>query len=452
MLGFDWVTHKGDPDPVDADLDVLIFQPPNVTLMRSRFMNVEGLSGWDGPDVLRGKGHPGDQAFPTTGRGHELTQAHLDRVEGLRQMLGGGEIPRYATPFLATNQTNNIIIGGPGSDLLEGRSGDDFLDGDAALDVYLQLPGGERAESMLDVHERVFARELRPSEIAIKRAIVSEPDDAIDTAYYEDVRANHTITDLGDGIWRVAHAEEDAGGLSSGVDILQNIERIRFADEVVDLGAFENGAASGTLEFSTLQPVEDEEMSVTPDFFDPQGIQEDTLSLTWQWGDDESEWTPSANGTGTTFTPGDAEAGWPLRVVATFLDGEGTLETITSQATLPTRNVNDAPTGLVIDNTAPWSGDTIRATGLVDLDGTHNDDGDLTVEFLHTWQRNAGNGWTDIPGARAAAYTVTDADMGAELRVRVRYTDNLGTAEDVASPATAAVPIERAPGAPRSPR
>jgi hypothetical protein len=458
MLGFDWVTHKGDPDPVDADLDVLIFQPPNVTLMRSRFMNVEGLSGWDGNDVLRGRRHPGDQAYPTHGEGHELTQAQLDRVAGLRELLSSGQqlvggelpqVPRYATPFLATNQSGNILLGGGGSDLMEGRSGDDYIDGDAALDVYLELPGGERADSMSQVQERVFDGAINPADIQTRREVVQQADDSIDTAVYADVRDQHVLTENGDGTWRVAHVDEDAGGLQSGVDTLRNIERVQFADETVDLAEIKGGAAAGFMTFSTEQPTEDEPVTVTGHFTDPDGpIQTDTIVYTWQYGDDEGEFTPSANGLGATFTPGDAEAGFPLRVIATFLDADGTLESITSHTTLPVLNVNDEPSGLVLDPRSPVVGSEVSGTGLVDPDGTHNDDGDLVVDLAHQWQRGSGGSWTNIAGATGASYTVTPADSGQRLRVRVRYVDVHGTAEEIFSEASDVVPALVPPASP----
>lgn len=458
MLGFDWVTHKGDPDPVDADLDVLIFQPPNVTLMRSRYMNVEGLSGWEGSDVLRGRGHPGDQAFPTSGKGHELTQAQLDRVAGLRAMLSSGQqleggslpqVPKYATPFLATNQTGNILLGGGGSDLIEGRSGDDYLDGDAALDVHLELPGGERVDEMTQVQERVFSGEINPADIGTRREIVQQADDSIDTAVYADVRDQHTITENGDGTWRIAHVDEDAGALQSGVDTLRNIERVQFADETVDLVELEGAAAAGFMTFSTDQPTEDEPITVTGTFTDPDGpIQTDTIVYTWQYGDDEGEFTPSVNGVGETFTPGDAEAGFTLRVIATFLDADGTLESITSHTTLPVENVNDEPSGLVVDPQSPAVGSEVAADGLVDPDGTHNDDGDVVVDLAHQWQRGSGDIWTNIAGATGETYTVMPADSGQRLRVRIRYTDVHGTAEEVFSEASDVVPALDAPGIP----
>nr|WP_297423517.1 peroxidase family protein [uncultured Actinotalea sp.] len=452
MLGFDWVTHKHDPFPGDSDLDVSIFQAPDVTLMRARFMNVEGLSGWNKNDVLRGRDDAGDQFFEAAS-GHELTLGTLDRIAGLRTLLGGtetpGTVPLYAAPFMVTDRANDIIIGGAGSDILEGRAGDDFLDGDAWLDVYLVGPGGERQESMQGFQTRLFNGTLTPDQISIVREIVTAPDQGavIDTAVYADVRANHAITDMGGGLWRVAHIEEDAGGLSSGVDILRNVERLVFSDEVIELVDLENGAAFGTIGFSTMQPVEDQEITALVQFDDPQGVVADSITWTWQWQDDEGEYTTSASGSGATFVPGDTEAGWPLRVVATFLDGQGTLETITSQTTLPVQNVNDPATGLAVSDTEPVVGDVVMAVGLTDGDGLTNDDGDPTVTIGYQWQTVRDGVVANIADATNASLTVTEAMVGAQLQVRARFTDNLGGDEDLTSAPTAAVTPPAVPGA-----
>ena len=52
--------------------------------------------------------------------------------------------------------------------------------------------------------------------------------------------------------------------------------------------------------------------------------------LSWQAEAKPDEWTPVA--TGAAFTPGDAEVGSRLRVVATFRDFDGVLESVTSPA------------------------------------------------------------------------------------------------------------------------
>ena len=48
-----------------------------------------------------------------------------------------------------------------------------------------------------------------------------------------------------------------------------------------------------------------------------------------------------------TYTLGDADVGHTIDVVASYTDGHGTAESVTSAATRRSTNVNDAPTGSV---------------------------------------------------------------------------------------------------------
>ncbi len=97
------------------------------------------------------------------------------------------------------------------------------------------------------------------------------------------------------------------------------------------------------------------------------------------------------------------------------------------QATAPG---NSDPTGSVtIDNTSPDQGDTLTASNtLADADG-------LTGPISYQWQRDG----SDISGATGFTYITTQADVGSLIRVIAKYTDDLGTAESVASADTAAV-------------
>ncbi len=54
MLGFDWVTYRGDPLPVDADMRIRVVLPPNLDELRDRFDLTEALSGSNQDDLLRG--------------------------------------------------------------------------------------------------------------------------------------------------------------------------------------------------------------------------------------------------------------------------------------------------------------------------------------------------------------------------------------------------------------
>ncbi|HNM64751.1 MAG TPA: cadherin-like domain-containing protein, partial [Accumulibacter sp.] len=116
-------------------------------------------------------------------------------------------------------------------------------------------------------------------------------------------------------------------------------------------------------------------------------------------------------------------------VVASYTDGQGTLESVPSAGTSAVTNVNDAPSGSVtIDDTTPAQGQTLTASHtLADADGLG--------AIGYQWQR----GGVDIVGATASTYTTTHADVGQVLRVVASYTDNQGTLESIPSAGTSAV-------------
>jgi hypothetical protein len=116
-------------------------------------------------------------------------------------------------------------------------------------------------------------------------------------------------------------------------------------------------------------------------------------------------------------------------VVVSYSDGRGTAESLTSAAVGPVANVNDAPSGLpTISGTASENQTlTANTTGIADADGLG--------AFSYQWQRNGA----DIAGAIASTYLLSDADVGANISVRVSYTDARGTAESVTSAQSPAV-------------
>ena len=73
--------------------------------------------GWNEDDILRG-----DDRCAADMVGHELTAAGIGGWPGL-----GGLLPAGATSFTG----GNILMGGAGSDPIEGRGGNDVIDGDA---------------------------------------------------------------------------------------------------------------------------------------------------------------------------------------------------------------------------------------------------------------------------------------------------------------------------------
>jgi CSLREA domain-containing protein len=148
-----------------------------------------------------------------------------------------------------------------------------------------------------------------------------------------------------------------------------------------------------------------------------------------------------AGATSSTYTLGDADVGTNIRVVVSYIDGRGTAESLTSAAVGPVANVNDAPSGVLVVNGTPTEDQVLTAhtTSIADADGLG--------AFSHQWQRSSDGGttWSNV-GADAPTYTLGDADVGAQIRVVVGYTDGGGTAESLTS--TALGPVANVNDAP----
>lgn len=256
MLGFDWVTYKGAPQPVDADMAVSVLLPPSVENFRDRFDLVEGLSGWDHNDILRGDDETTAELTAidaNSGQNNALNDSgQIARILGLEDVLGLG-----ATSFSG----GNIILGGAGSDLIEGRGGDDIIDGDRWLDVRLSVRDATNTEiaiadgmrtplrnksgilagtpATFTLQEAMFAGTLNPGQLVIIREIstaAANPLD-IDTAIFSGPIADYDLVNNVDGSTTVIHAR---GTLLDGTDRLLNIETLQFSDIAVSVGVAGN--------------------------------------------------------------------------------------------------------------------------------------------------------------------------------------------------------------------
>ncbi|WP_088283502.1 peroxidase family protein [Kineosporia sp. A_224] len=419
VFGFDWTTYERDPQAANADLAITgIPLPPDLDNIRDRFDLVEGLSGGPRDDILRGDDRTAADLAAAVGDpatdNHELTAEGIARIEGLDTVLGG------ATTF----DGGNIILGGAGSDTLEGRGGDDLIDGDAMLEVGIRN-GSTTVESMGAVEAAVFAGTLDPGTLEIRRYITTAPVEGdSDTAFFAGPRANYTVDVLGDGNARIT----DTVG-TDGVDTLQNIEFVQFADATVQIGGpIPPQPATGTVDVTgTL--AEDQTLTAVRAFDDPNGVNVASISYTW-FAAPAAAGPFGQVGTGTTLPLSDAVAGQFVKVVANFLDNLGTPESRESAVVGPVVAVNDAPTGTVtLDDTTPLQGSLITSTNdVADADGLG------TLQFQ--WLRGGGAG-TVIAGATGATYTPVAADVNQTLRLRISWTDGQGFTNAVTSAATA---------------
>ena len=220
MLGFDWVTHKNDPQAADDDLRVTGLVPPSVDALRDRFDLVEALSGGNFADTLRGD----DADAALLGTDHDLDAAGIARIEGLAALVAPGF------------NGGNILLGGEGSDLIEGRGGDDVIHGDWWLNVRLRAPNpavpgtSQLVDGLGALRADVFAGRINPGDITIHRNL--EPSAAgsfVDTVVFSGPRADYDLAVSG-GALVVTHAR---GTLADGTDRLFGAERLRFADQEI---------------------------------------------------------------------------------------------------------------------------------------------------------------------------------------------------------------------------
>ncbi len=189
-----------------------------------------------------------------------------------------------------------------------------------------------------------------------------------------------------------------------------------------------NDAPTGSVTIAGIA-AEDQLLTALNTLGDPDGL--GTISYQWQ-RDTGSGFGNVAGATGGTYTLGDADVGANVRVVASYTDGRGMVESVTSAATATVGNVNDAPTGSVtIAGTAAEDQLLTALNTLGDPDGL----GPISYQ----WQRDTGSGFGNIVSATGGTYSINDADVGARVRVVASYTDGHGTAESVVSAATATV-------------
>ena len=270
--GFDWVIGVGDPQPQYSDLNIKILGGPAAVNARDKFNEIEALSGWNLNDQLFGD----DLAPVATGGGgflgcDVLNQAGLDRISGLDALVPplntladtvlANTTTRYCllTPGELVWGDGNILMGGAGSDRLEGRGADDILDGDKYMNVRLSVrtdvtnPDTQFASTDLMEHaatsgdfgagmtgmtlqQAVFAGLVDPGKIAIVRevllpAVVPSADCGAanpvncDTAQYSGVSGNYTVAPGPNGSITVT----DTTGVD-GIDTLYNIEQVVFCD------------------------------------------------------------------------------------------------------------------------------------------------------------------------------------------------------------------------------
>jgi Ca2+-binding RTX toxin-like protein len=270
--GFDWAFHQYDTVAADDDMNInnnLAGSGVPIIVNRDAWQETEADSGGSFNDVIRGT-----NTVPSTigGAGFSgcdvLDQRGVDRIAGLSaivpQPLTGDPAPviaaavRGSCPLIGPIWgAGDILIGGTGSDTIEGRGGDDIIDGDRYLTVRISVrtnpadPATEIGSTDLMEHpaatgnfgpgtagmtlqQAVFAGLTDPGNLVAVREIVTPsvptPDCGAtapvncDTAVFSGPQSDYDIRVSGDVV-TVAHVR---GSGIDGTDTLRNIEQLSF--------------------------------------------------------------------------------------------------------------------------------------------------------------------------------------------------------------------------------
>jgi Ca2+-binding RTX toxin-like protein len=304
---------------------------------------------------------------------------------------------------------DDTLSGLGGNDTLVGGSGDDALDGGTGDDTYrFGLGGG--VDAIVDAEgtdQLVFGTGISAFGVTASRT---------------DSRVTISVSAT-DGV----SFDEIAPGQFA-------IENIVFEDgawQASDLRQLVNSAPTGTVGVGGTA-MQGETLTASNDLADADGLG----SIGYQWqssADGGVAWIDIVGATAGSFTLGETEVGLLVRAVASYTDGHGTVESVSSNATATVANINDAPTGEVGVGGTAIQGQTLTANNaLADADGLGS--------IGYQWQSSIdGTIWNDIAGASGSSLTLAEAQVGKQLRVTASYTDGHGTAEAVSSASTPTV-------------
>ena len=183
--------------------------------------------------------------------------------------------------------------------------------------------------------------------------------------------------------------------------------------------------------------IEDDPLIVdVSDIADSDGM--GTSQIQWQISRDGKNWLNLSGAVQQSFTPREAHVDQYLRVVISYVDGQGKLETLISPPSTPVKNVNDKPTG-----SPRLSGEAREKSTLV-VDTSLISDEDGIGSYSIIWQQSkTANSWQLYTTAEGGVLQLTQKDVGYAFRAVVSYVDSRGTREVlVTSPSEVVINVD----------
>ncbi|WP_299417037.1 DUF4214 domain-containing protein [uncultured Sulfitobacter sp.] len=188
-----------------------------------------------------------------------------------------------------------------------------------------------------------------------------------------------------------------------------------------------NDAPTGNITI-TGTPTQGGQLTAVSTLEDADGL----TALSYQW---TRGGTAIDGATAASYMLSQADVGTQIAVEVAYTDGGGFAENVGSASTVAISDINDAPTGGVsVTGTPVEDGQLSAVSTLADADGLG--------AISYQWVRNG----VDIDGATDASYTLGQTDVGGQISVVARYTDQGGFGETASSAQT--VPVENVNDAP----
>ena len=258
---------------------------------------------------------------------------------------------------------------------------------------------------------------------------IADQDGLTDTSYsYQWLADGADIAGATDSTYTLADADEGAAirVRVSFTDDAGNEETLTSAaTDTVEARA--NTPATGVPTISGTAQIGETLTADASGIADADGLT--SVAYQYQWLADGAN---IAGATDSTYTLVDADAGAAIKVRVSLTDDAGHEETLTSAATdTVDARPNTPATGVPTISGTAQVGETLTA-GTSDI---ADDDGLTNVVYGYQWLADG----TDIAGATATTHTLTDADEGAAIKVRVSFTDDAGNEEELSSAATRSV-------------
>jgi len=204
------------------------------------------------------------------------------------------------------------------------------------------------------------------------------------------------------------------------LSIYEDIDTILVAAKNINYSPIGSVFISGTVQ-------QNEILTATNNISDVDGV--GVITYKWRVSADNKNWTDL--GLGSTIKVTEAEVGKYILAYASYVDGKGKSELVSSMATRAVTNVNDSPMGAVSITGTAKSGQLLTASNnLTDADG-------LGV-VSYTWQSsNDGLTWANF--SNGPTLIANNDLIGKYIRANAFYTDGRGASESVSSIKTDAI-------------